>query len=129
MKLQLILEKGDDGSLWGRVSYGDDLITTSGATLEEVKANITSQLEEFGYLSAVDAKKITFEVAYDLTAFFEQYKVLNISQLAELAEVNPGLLRQYTSGVKHPSPAQALKIQEAVRTLGEELKKVSIYAE
>jgi hypothetical protein len=39
------------------------------------------------------------------------------------------LLRQYASGVKHPSPTQAQKIQDSIRALAKELKSVSLSSE
>ena len=69
------------------------------------------------------------ELSYDLQAFFKEFKEIKISSLAESAEVNPSLLRQYASGSKYPSIDQAKKIEIAVHALAEKLNKVAIYAE
>jgi DNA-binding protein Fis len=122
MKIRLILEK-EGGSLWGRVSYDKNLIVDSAATLPVLQNKLKKALKEFHNLDGVE-----FEYQYDLTAFFEQFNFLNQSKIAELSGINPGLLRQYASGVKHPSKEQAQKIQTAIRDLAARLKSVKIYA-
>ena len=122
MKVQLILEKGS-GSLWGRVSYGKELIFDSAVSLQALEKKLRKVLNDFHQL-----KHIEFDYAYDLTVFFEKFNFLNQSKIAELSGINPGLLRQYASGVKHPSKEQANKIQLAIRDLANELKAVKIYA-
>ena len=122
MKVQLILEKGT-GSLWGRVSYGKELIVDSATTIQALEKKLRKVLNDFHELENVE-----FDYAYDLTVFFEKFNFLNQSKIAELSGINPGLLRQYASGVKHPSKVQASKIQFAIRELANELKAVKIYA-
>jgi hypothetical protein len=122
MKIRLILEK-ESGSLWGRVSHDKNLIVDFAATLPALENKIKKALKEFHDLDSVE-----FDYQYDLTAFFEQFNFLNQSKIAELSGINPGLLRQYASGVKHPSKEQARKIQTAIRDLAARLKSVRIYA-
>ena len=122
MKVQLILEKGS-GSLWGRVSFGKELIVDSAVSLQALEKKLRKVLNDFHQL-----KDVEFDYAYDLTVFFEKFNFLNQSKIAELSGINPGLLRQYASGVKHPSKEQANKIQLAIRELANELKAVKIYA-
>lgn len=121
MKVWLILEKGS-GSLWGRVSYGKEMIVDS-AAIQALEKKLRRVLNDFHKLEDVE-----FDYAYDLTVFFEKFNFLNQSKIAELSGINPGLLRQYASGVKHPSKEQASKIQLAIRDLANELKAVKIYA-
>jgi len=64
---------------------------------------------------------------YDLQSFFADHAYLNQSKIAELSGINSGLLRQYTSGVKHPSATQALKIQKVIHRLAKELGAVNFY--
>ena len=71
---------------------------------------------------------MTFRRSYDLTVFFEQFDFLKQSKVAELAGINPGLLRQYASGIKYPSAGQAMKIEKAIHALAKELQSVSLYA-
>lgn len=122
MTIQLVLEK-ESGKLWGRVSYDDNLIVDSATTLQALEKKIRKLLKDFHQL-----EDVTFEYFYDLTVFFEEFSFLNQSKIAELSGINPGLLRQYASGVKNPSEAQARKIQTAIRGLAVRLKNVQIYA-
>ncbi len=54
--------------------------------------------------------------------------ILNISSIAKRAGMNPGLLRQYASGVKHPSREQAKKIEDSIHKIANELREVTIQA-
>ena len=122
MTIQLVLEKGG-GKLWGRVSYNENLIVDSATTLQALEKKICKLLKDFHQV-----EDVKFEYAYDLTVFFEEFNFLNQSKIAELSGINASLLRQYASGVKNPSDAQAKKIQAAVRALAMRLKNVHIYA-
>lgn len=122
MKLQLVLEK-ENGSLWGRVTYHKELIVDSAASLQALEKKLKRALMNFHELDSVE-----FEYAYDLTVFFEAFNFLNQSKIAALSGINPGLLRQYAAGVKHPSRQQANKIQSAIRELAGKLRAVKISA-
>jgi hypothetical protein len=122
MAIQLILEK-EAGKLWGRITYEDNLIVDSATSLQALEKKMRKLLKDFHQVE--DAN---FEYAYDLTVFFEEFNFLNQSKIAALSGINPGLLRQYASGVKNPSEVQAKKIQTAIRELAVRLKNVQIYA-
>lgn len=76
----------------------------------------------------VDVKKLSWELRYDVQAFFMEHDYLTASTIAKRAGINPGLMRQYSSGIKHPSALQAKKIEAAIHTVAKELKAVSLYA-
>ena len=122
MKLQVVLEK-EGGVLWGRVLYKRELIVDSAASLLNLEKKLRKVL--FDLHKVVD---VTLEYSYDLTVFFEEFNFLNQSRIAEISGINPGLLRQYASGVKHPSREQANKIQTAVRSLADKLRSIKISA-
>jgi transcriptional regulator with XRE-family HTH domain len=119
-KLQLILEK-EGGKLWGRVSIDGNLVFDSAASLEALEKKLKKALKDFEGIEDVQ-----FEYAYDLTVFFEEYSFLNQSKIAELAGINPSLIRQYSSGHKQPSKEQLGKIEKAIRTLAEKLRSVQL---
>ena len=52
-----------------------------------------------------------------------------ITKVAKRAGINPGLLRQYASLVKHPSATQAKKLENTIHQLADELKEAMLYAE
>ena len=122
MKIQIILER-ENGSLWGRINHNKDLIVDSAPNLPALEKKLRKVLRNFHELESVE-----FDYVYDLTFFFEEFNFLNQSKIAELSGINPGLLRQYASGVKNPSKEQANKIQRAVRDLAEKLRSIKISA-
>jgi hypothetical protein len=122
--LMLIIEKSK-GELWGRVNYEDDLIVESARTVESLERKIKKLLKDF---HGVDPKNVKFDRQYDLTAVFESFEYLNITAIAERADLNPALLRQYASGIKHPSSRQAKKVEQAIHKIGHELSKIAVYA-
>ena len=54
----------------------------------------------------------------------ETFEAVKISAVAKEAGMNPTLLRQYLSGVKRPSPEQALKVQNALHRVAQRLLEV-----
>jgi hypothetical protein len=122
-KLEVIVEKADDGQLWGRIQYGEDLLTTNAKTIAKVIRNFQEQFEAF-YEMKFAANQ--FDIKYDLEAFFEQYNVLNISEIGKRANINPTVMRRYKAGIKYPSKLQVENIQNAIHMLAKELEKVKI---
>lgn len=120
-KLTLTLENGDDGTLWGRVLYDDDLLVDSAPTLEELQAKIKQLLFDFHGVAEVQ-----FELAYHLTSFFEFFDYLKISKIAEIAGMNPTLLRHYAAGSKTASKEQVAKIEKAVHQLSKQMAAVKL---
>jgi hypothetical protein len=82
----------------------------------------------YKFWSKVDVNNLEFDIKYELQAFFDEFKELKISSIAEKANLNPSLLRQYSTGNKQLSTEQAKKIQDALHQLGNRLKRISIYA-
>jgi transcriptional regulator with XRE-family HTH domain len=120
LKLQLILEK-EGNKIWGRVSVNDNLIFDSASNLKALEKKIRVALKNSEGLVNVE-----FEYAYDLTFFFEQFNFLNQSRIAELAGLNPSLIRQYSSGNKQPSAEQVEKIQNAINLMASQLVSVKL---
>jgi len=122
-KTKLIIEKGEDGQYWGRVSIDDDLLVESGATQEELEQKMRQLVNEF---HGIKPDTLVWEVEYDLQAFFEKFDFLKISKIAELSGINSSLMRQYATGIKNPATKQVKKIEEAVRQLGQQLSEVML---
>lgn len=121
-KINLIIEKGEDGKLWGRVNFRNNLLTDFAPTVEMLERKMRKLIKDFYGVEAL------FDHAYDVSAFFESFDFLNQTRIANLSGINPGLLRQYASGVKHPSAQQAKKIERVIHKLAKDLKEVSLYA-
>ncbi|MBA2563254.1 MAG: hypothetical protein H0V14_10165 [Chitinophagaceae bacterium] len=125
MKKELIIEKDKTGKLWGRVTQEDNLIIENGNTTEQIETSIKRLLKK---LHGIQPDEISFEHSYDLTALFEKFNFLKISAIAEHAQMNPALLRQYVSGVKNPSKNQAKKIENAIKSLGRQMINLEVFA-
>ena len=136
-KIEVIIEK-KDGILWGIVeNKGNFVAAPYGKTKDELITNLKELIKDYQqnegkkdkFWGKVDVENMDMEISYDLQAFFKEFKELKISSLAETAQLNPSLLRQYASGSKYPSVDQAKKIELAVHALAKKLNKVAIYAE
>ncbi len=136
MKLKVIIEK-NESDLWGRIEdiglFGP---VTVGSSKKEVLENLVMLIEDYKQhegandeaWNQVEVNQLEFEFLYDLQAFFQEFSFLKQSKIAELAGLNTSLVRQYASGLKHPSADQAMKIEAAIHLLAQELQTVSIYA-
>ena len=122
-KITLIIEKGSDDELWGRVTYDDNLITSNASTLEILQKKFRDLLHK---LHELDSNSIEFDLVYDLTAVFSEKKYLNLSEVAQKIGINRSLMAQYAAGNKFPSLERAKEIEKAIHDLGRDLLKVKI---
>ena len=121
-KINLIIERGEDGKLWGRVNFRNNLIFDYAASVGSLEKKMRKLVKDFHGVEAV------FDHSYDISAFFENFDFLNQTRIADISGIKPGLLRQYAAGVKHPSAQQAKKIESVIHKLAKELKSVTLYA-
>ena len=122
-KLTLIIEKADHG-FFGRITYNENLIAEEANTLIKLEDNIKKAIKKYHGLK-VD--EIQFEHKYDLSALFEKFDYLKISNVAEIAGINASLLRQYVIGNKQASASQAKKIENTIHKIGKELLQIQVY--
>jgi predicted RNase H-like HicB family nuclease len=126
--IDAIIERNED-SFFAYAKQIDGCVA-GGETYNEVKDNlegmITLFLEEDPELKNLynDGFKLKFEV--NLESVFDLLPELNISQLAKLGKLNPGLLRQYVSGSKKASETQTKRVMEAIDKLTIKLNSISI---
>ena len=125
IKIELVIEKSSD-ALWGSVNYNQNLIVDHGNNIIELESQFKVLLQD---IENIDPENIEFEFTYNVYALFDEFDFLNITKVAKHAGINPGLLRQYASGVKHPSLLQAKKIEETIHNLAAQMQKASVYAE
>ena len=124
-KFEVIIEKAADHQLWGRIHYGEDLLTTNAKNVEGIIENFREQFEAFYDLKTTHKN---FEVKYDLEAFFDHYNVLNISEIGKMANISPTVMRHYKAGIKHPSKAQVQNIEQTIHALARQLEQIKISA-
>ena len=126
--LNSVVEKSED-SFYAYVKEIDGCVA-GGSTYNEVKGNLEEMinlcLEEDPNLKNdyKDGYKLKFEV--NLESVFDLLPEVNVSQLAELGKLNPGLLRQYVSGSKKASEAQAKRVMGAIDKLVHKLNSISL---
>ncbi len=134
-RIKIIIEK-NDGLLWGRVEdQGNFMPTPYGSTTAKLVENLRELITDYvknegkkdSFWSRINLADADFEFSYDLEAYFQEHGYLKISAVAEQAGMNPGLVRQYASGVKFPSGEQTKKIRTAIKKIAKELMQDSIY--
>ena len=126
--INVTIERNED-SFFAYVNKIDGCVA-GGTNYNEVKENIQEMidifLEEDPELKAKykDGYKLKFEV--NLKSVFNLLPEVNISQLAKLGKINPGLLRQYVSGSKKASEAQTQRVMQAIDKLANKLESISL---
>ncbi len=106
-------------------NIGDIFIGTQGETFDELKdmildaINLSFEDKGMGYT----INEINF--TYDLTSFFEFYKIINASALSKRIQMPQSLLAQYIKGIKKPSTAQKQRILKGVQQVGKELTEIN----
>ena len=134
-KIEIIIEK-NDGLLWGRVEgRGNYMPTPYGESTAKVLSNLKELVHDYvsnegkkdPFWKKIDLESLKIEFKYDLQAYFQEHDYLKISAVAEQAGLNPGLVRQYASGVKYPSADQADKIRKTIKKIAKDLLHDSIY--
>ena len=92
-------------------------------SLDKIEFTIRQLLKKHHKL---EPGEFEFKYKYDLTSLFEAFNYLKISSIARVAGVNGSLLRQYVTGAKQASPAQAKRIETAIHKIGNELLRASV---
>jgi transcriptional regulator with XRE-family HTH domain len=74
----------------------------------------------------IEIKRDNLKFEIDFKQFFEYYKILNASLLAQKIGMNPSLLSQYVHGHKKPSKKQTEKILYGIHEIGQELSDINL---
>lgn len=131
--MKVFVEKHKDGTYWGTVTAVPGVVTSYGSTLAELKANVQQAYADYydlavelkeAYASELEANP-TFTYLLNLKNIFQLLPEVKVSNIAEKANINPSLLRQYKTGKAKASEEQAKKVLAAMHQLGEELLSVS----
>ena len=126
MKATVIIEKAKDGYYSCYVE--DDLpgfgLSGFGESAEAAKEDMLKSYQEMKEIQAEEGKEVPeleFIYKYDMQSFFDYFSFLNVTKVAELAGINPSLMRQYTSGVANAGQKQYDKIRVAIGKISKEL--------
>ena len=126
--LTAIIERNEDAFF----AYINEIegCVAGGENYEEVKTNLEQIISEFREEDIEIGKQLEkgYNIKYevDLESVFNLLPEVNITQLAKLIKMNPGLLRQYVSGSKKASEKQTNKVMEGIRRLTDKLKSLQI---
>ncbi len=123
MKFIATVEKTDTGFS----SYIDNLgVYSTGNSITDLKNNLIEALELLFEEEEKAIKPNQIDLQIDLQQFFQYYRVLNASFLAERIGMNPTLLSQYVRGNKKPSNKQTRKILDGIQEIGRELSEINL---
>lgn len=126
-KFEVIVEKSGTGYSAYVAGLKDAAVATTGDTFEELKSNALEALDLYlEHVGKSKAKEEDLKFTLDLPSFFEFYKVINVSALADKISMNRALLSHYVKGIKKPSPAQTNKILKGVQNIGRELASINL---
>ncbi len=121
-KLDIILEKTDTGYS----AYAEDLnVFTTAANIPDLYEQLLEALNLYYEDSGYQVRSENLRLHLDLQQFFQYYRVLNASFLAERIGMNPTLLSQYVRGKKKPSARQTRKILQGIQSIGKELSEIN----
>ena len=104
-------------------------------SMEEVKKNIAEAvsfhlegMREDGMVIADEFnEQYLLQFTFDVETFLQHYnKIFSRRALSRLTGINESLLSQYASGLKHPRPAQAKRIEKGLHQLANELLQISL---
>ena len=125
MKVTAIMEKAKDGHYSCYVE--DDLpgfgLSGFGDTAEAAKKDMMNAYQEIKKMQeeGKEVPELEFVYKYDIQSFFDYFSFLNVTKVAEIAGINPSLMRQYTSGVANAGQKQYDKIRVAIGKISKEL--------
>ena len=131
-KLKVLVEKGDDGTYWGTTQNVPGVISTFGNSLEELKANTQAAFADYIETAEqckedwVNEVKTIEQVEFfmNIASFFRLVPQVKISAIAQKANINPSLMRQYATGKATVSETRLKVIQNTLHELGNELLSV-----
>ncbi len=100
----------------GLLGYGEssrEAIDSLLAFYEESKRDLAAE--------GKTVPELDFVIHYDMPSFFDRFNFLNKTKIAQLAGINPSLMRKYTSGVSRAGQKQYDKLHAAVQSLAKEM--------
>ncbi len=125
-KYVFIVEKTGTG--YSAYALDDNInVGTVGNNMPGLRKNVLDAIntwrEEEG-LKDISEKDLVMRL--DIAQFFEYYKVINSSALAERIGISQSLLSQYANRIKTPSEKQVNRILTSIKDLGKELTHLEL---
>lgn len=126
----VIIEMGKDGyfSCYMQEDYETFGLAGYGETVEKAKEDFWNSYEETKEIEESEGRVMPVfkaEYKYDIQSFFDYFDFFNVSKIAEMAGINPSLMRQYSKGITKAGEKQYKKLSKVVSTISEELSEVT----
>jgi predicted RNase H-like HicB family nuclease len=133
MKTIALIEKGKDGTFGIFTPDLKHTIIGEGKTVADSKADFENSVKEVfasynetGKQIPDELQGVEFEYKYDIASLFNYYNFINVSKFAQMAGINPSLMRQYKSGNQYISENQVLKIEGALHKIANEIAAIKL---
>ncbi len=126
-RIVFVVEKTGTGYSAFAKNFEKYPVGTTGKNMRDLRQNIidaTNLYQEEHGLKHVKEEDII--ISLDLQQFFEYYKIINATALAERIGMSQSLLSQYANGIKSPSEKQTNKILQGIRELGKEFTQLEL---
>lgn len=131
--LRVIIEKADNN--YSAYIEGLDGVIAVGKTVDEIKKNMIESIETL----KSECKELGCEVPEELTGDYELVFKMDVKSLLDvysgifskaglerITGINQKQLWHYASGNRKPRPEQAMKLENALHKLGEELISINL---
>lgn len=120
-RIAITVEKTSTG--YSAYADNEDVFST-GKDIPELYQNLIEALNLAFEGEGVEVTRDNLKLHLDLKQFFQYYRVLNATFLAQHIGMNPTLLSQYVRGKKTPSAKQTDKILHGIQSIGRELAEL-----
>jgi hypothetical protein len=124
-KIKVTIQKEDVGYSAHALVH-NKFIATEAESFDSLLSNLLEAVNLTFEKKGISYKVEELKFSYDLTSFFEYYKVINAKALSERIGMNQSLLAQYIHGIKKPSAPQIKRILTGVQQVGKELADVQL---
>ena len=125
-----IIEKGDTDS-YGIYAANDNVpLLASGDTEQEARDNFESiKNEQADYMEQQTGVRpawadASVEYRYDMSAFFQRFPFINVTEFARCLGINPSLMRKYKNGLAAAGEKQKDLIQRKFDEIVKDLNRV-----
>jgi hypothetical protein len=122
LKLDLIITN-ENNSYSGSLTFNNNPLTQSAPSIQGVETQLKKLLWEF---ESLDPETVEFNHYYQCPAFFSEFAILNLEQLAVLADIETARLEAFSSGKEKPTVDEAKKLEKALQDLAARLLKTSL---
>ena len=133
MGANITISRGKDGRYQANMDFYEDLpfgLYGEGDIVEETIADFHVSFDEMKSLFSDEGKAfpddVEFNFVYDVASFLEYYsEKLSLAGLGRLTGINRKQLSHYLTGHRKPSQKTVKKIEDSLRSFGEELSQVN----